>query len=79
MRPRVTNTYTTKLAFGWHLNRLQGATPDSTGLHLADLLTSGRINRDEYIARVREFALAEVLEPPRRPLGHRSYCGTLPG
>lgn len=48
------------LAFGWQLNQLQGAVPDVTDLHLADLLCSGKITLDEYIALIRELALAEV-------------------
>ena len=50
----------TPLAFGWELNRLQGAAPGKIGRHLASLFASGTITRDEYLARVRDLALAEV-------------------
>ena len=50
----------TPLAFGWELNRLQGASPDDTDRHLASLFASGTITRDEYVARVRDLALAEA-------------------
>ena len=50
----------TPLAFGWELNRLQGAAPGDINRELASLFASGTITRDAYLARVRDLALAEA-------------------
>ena len=36
------------IAFGWELNRIQGATRSKASERLAELVCTGRITRDEY-------------------------------
>ena len=62
--PATPSPSPTPLAFGWELNRLQGATPDEIDRHLASLFASGTITRDEYLSRVRDLALAEAQAAP---------------
>ena len=49
------------IAFGWELNRIQGAIRSAASERLADLFCTGRVTRDEYVSLAADLARRGLL------------------